>query len=87
MRPLFGVRLVPSTPMNEDRLSTSGSLQNDSSQRLLPFRQRRERNVLRSIGNPQNDARILHREKSFGHDHVEKQRSTSVPTVTSRVVV
>ena len=25
MRPLFGVMLVPSTPMNDDRLATSGS--------------------------------------------------------------
>ena len=26
MRPLLGVALVPSTPMNDDRLSTAGSL-------------------------------------------------------------
>jgi hypothetical protein len=26
MRPLFSVVLVPSTPMNDDRLSTAGSL-------------------------------------------------------------
>jgi len=26
MRPLFGVMLVPSMPMNEERLATSGSL-------------------------------------------------------------
>ena len=29
MRPLFSVVLVPSMPMNDDRLSTAGSLQDD----------------------------------------------------------
>ena len=54
---------VPSTPMNEDRLSTSGILQNDVSQCLLPIRHRAERSALRRFGDAENRARILNRER------------------------
>ena len=41
MRPLLGVRLVPSTPMKDDKLATSGSCRMTRAKRLLPLRQRR----------------------------------------------
>ena len=37
MRPLFMVVFTPSTPMNEVRFSTAGSLQDDLGQFLLPL--------------------------------------------------
>ena len=66
MRPLFGVVLVPSIPMNDDRLSTSGSFRITCASCLLPLRHRGERNRLRRLRNAQNHARILHREEALG---------------------
>ncbi len=74
MRPLFGVVLVPSIPMNDERLSTSGSFRMTCASCLLAFRQGSEGDVLRRFRNAQNHARILHREKSLRHDHVQEQR-------------
>ena len=74
MRPLFGVELVPSIPIKDERLCHVRIFQNDLRQRLLALGQRSERNILRPFRNAQNHARILHREKTLGHDHVQKQR-------------
>ncbi len=38
-----------------------------------------KRHVLRGIRNRQDHARILHREKSFGHDHIQKQGENQRP--------
>ena len=89
MRPLLRVVLVPSTPMNDDRLSTAGSLQNH----LAPSccwrsRHGREGNRLRRFRDAQNHAGILHREKSLGNDHrtdkmVARQRGQRPPAASS----
>ena len=88
MRPLFSVVLVPSTPMNEDKLSTSGSCRMTCGQLLLALGHSGERDALRRIGDAQDHAGVLHREKPLGTIDVELDRSaTSVPTVTSSVRV
>ena len=46
MRPLFSVVLVPSTPMNDDRLSTAGSLRIPCRELLLPLGHCREGDAL-----------------------------------------
>ena len=66
MRPLFGVVFVPSTPMNDDRLSTSGILQNDLRQRLLPLRHGVKRHGSGASRYAQNHAGVLDREEPFG---------------------
>ena len=68
MRPLLSVVFVPSMPMNDDRLSTAGSFRIALGQRLLPRRHGREGDVLRRVGNAQDHARVLHREKSLGRN-------------------
>ena len=72
MRPLLSVVLVPSTPMNDDKLSTAGSFKITCGERLLPFGHRGERNVLRGVGNAVNYAGVLHGKKSLRHDDVEQ---------------
>ncbi len=47
-RPAFSVVLLPSTPMNEDRLTTSGSFRIAAASRSLPPRHRAERDGLRA---------------------------------------
>ena len=71
MRPLFRVVLVPSTPMNDDKLSTAGSFRMTSAKRLLLLGHRGERNVLRGFGDALNNSGVLHRKKSLRHDDVE----------------
>ena len=72
MRPLLSVVLVPSMPMKEDRLSTAGSLQNHVGERLLAAGHGGEGNVLRTFGNAEDDAGVLHREKAFGNVDVQQ---------------
>ena len=74
MRPLFGVMLVPSTPINEERLTTSGILQDDARQCALAFGHALKGGRLRRLGDSQNHAGILHREEALGHDHVHVKR-------------
>src|SRR6266849_689605 len=52
-----------------------GISQNRFRKKLLPLGHCQERDVLWRLGNSQNYARILHREKSFGHVNVEKNRT------------
>ena len=88
MRPLLSVVLVPSMPMNEERLSTAGILQDYVGECLLARGHGGEGNVLRAFGNAQNHAGVLHREKSFGDDRCTAEMvATSVATVTSRVIL
>ena len=87
MRPLFGVVFVPSTPINDDKLSTSLSFRITFASCLLTLRHGIEGNTIRRLRNPQNHARILHREKSLGHNHVKNSVRTSVPKVTTSVAV
>ena len=46
-------------------------LQNHARQRLLALRHGGEGNALRRLGNAQNDAGVLHREKALGDDNVK----------------
>ena len=71
MRPLLSVELAPSTPMNDDRLSTAGSSRIDRGQRLLPLGHRRERDRLRRLGDALDHAGVLHREEALRHHDVE----------------
>ena len=66
MRPLFSVVLVPSMPMNEDRLSTAGSCRITFVELLLLARHFGERYGLRGFGDALNHARVLNREEAFG---------------------
>jgi hypothetical protein len=66
MRPLLSVVLVPSTPMNDERLSTPG-LEDHLGQRLLALRHRIEETTgLRRFGDAQDHARVLHGKKPLG---------------------
>ncbi len=88
MRPLLGVVLVPSTPMNDDRLATSVSFKMAAASASLAFRHGSERNALGRVRDAHDDARVLHREEALGHDRCTIQIvATSVPMVTSRVAV
>ena len=74
MRPLLIVVLVPSTPMNEDRLSTAGSLQDHLGQRLLaawPWPRRTRPAAPRRCP---GSRRVLHREEALGDDDVQQDR-------------
>ena len=88
MRPLLSVVLMPSTPMNEDRLCTAGSCENHLRQLLLALRHRGERDRLRRFGDAEDHAGVLHREEALRHDDVQAGSSpTSVATATSSVAV
>ena len=88
MRPLFGVRLVPSTPMKDDKTLHVRIFQNDVRQRLLAICQRVERNVLRTFRNAKNHARILDRERIlWARPHTGTASGRACPTVTSSVMV
>src|ERR1700675_1350189 len=62
-RPLFNVVLVPSTPMKEDRLTTSGSLRTMSARA-------RWRSAMVSK-DPLDQTGVLNREKALGNDYVK----------------
>ena len=72
MRPLLSVALVPSTPMNDDRLCDRRVLQDARRERLLALGHRRERDRLRRLGDALDDAGVLHREEALGHHDVEQ---------------
>ena len=81
MRPLFGVTLVPSTPMNDERLVDGGILEDRSRERLLPLGHGRERDRLRRLRDAEDHAGVLHREEALRDDDVEQRPSaTSVAT-------
>ena len=71
MRPLFSVVLVPSIPINEDRLSTAGSFKMILPSCLLLVGHFRKGDRLRGFGNALDDARILNREETLGNVNVE----------------
>ncbi len=75
IRPLLMVALVPSMPMNDERLSTAGSFRITLANSCWCCAMRRERNILRAFGNAQDDAGILHREKALRHVDVQKDRA------------
>jgi hypothetical protein len=66
MRPLFSVVLVPSTPMKDDRLSTSGSFRITLGQGLLALGHGRERNLCGASVIALDHAGVLHREEALG---------------------
>src|SRR6185437_11919421 len=64
---------VCSVDANEGRETVyRGILQNHVRQSLLALRHGGERNVLRGLGNAEDDSRVLHREEALGHVNVEK---------------
>jgi len=71
MRPLFGVMLVPSMPMNEERLATSGSLRMTRVRARCPLGQGVEGDALGSFRDAEDHPRVLHGEESLGYHHVE----------------
>jgi hypothetical protein len=79
MRPLFGSMLVPSTPMNEDRLTTSGSFKMTLRQGLLPLRHGGKRKRCRGFRDAQENPGILHREKALGNDQEQENRESQSP--------
>ena len=52
-----------------------GIFQDRGCKRLLPLRHRGERDILRRFGNAEDQAGVLHREKSLRHVHEEKNRA------------
>jgi hypothetical protein len=75
MRPLLSVVLVPSMPMNDEMLATAGIRQDHASERALPLAHRIERDVLRRLRDPEDDARVLNGKSPFGTTDVEARRS------------
>ena len=71
MRPLLSVVLVPSMPMNDDRLATAGSRRITARERLLSLGHRRERHRLRRLRDAEDHAGVLHREEALRDDDVE----------------
>ena len=67
MRPLFGVMFVPSTPMNDDRLTTSGSFRITAASACCRCAIAVNEMVCGGVRNAENHAGILHREKTLGH--------------------
>ncbi len=74
MRPLFSVVLVPSIPMNDDTLSTSGSCRMMRASSCCRRSHRRKADRLRGLRDAQQHARILHREEALRHDDVQYTR-------------
>ena len=69
-------RRVRSVDPDERRQTLDGRvLQDHAGQLLLSLRHRRERNILRRLGYPQDDAGVLHREESLRHVDVQQNRS------------
>ena len=64
-RPLLSVVLMPSTPMNDDRPTTSGSFRMASARALLSLRHRLVRNALGRFGDALDQTGILHRKESL----------------------
>ena len=54
----------PSRPIKANQTDAYGN------ERLLAFSHGGEGHRLRRLGNAQDDAGILHREKALGHDHI-----------------
>ena len=74
MRPLLGVMFVPSTPMNDERLSTSGSFRITRARACWRSAMAVERHGLRRLGDAEDHAGVLHGEEALGHDDVERDR-------------
>ena len=68
MRPLFSVVLVPSMPMNEDRLSTAGSFRIILASACCCRAISPKRNRLRGFRNALDHARVLNGEEALGDD-------------------
>ncbi len=68
------VAFVPSTPMNDERLSTAGSCRITFAERLLALGHGGERDALWRLGDPLDHAGVLHREEALRHDEVEHDR-------------
>ena len=67
---------MPSTPIKEERLSTSRILEDDLGQRLLTVRYRVKRNALGRFRNSEKYSGVLHREKTFRDNNIKKERET-----------
>ena len=87
MRPVFSVGLVPSTPMNDDRLSTVGVLAGSTSrERLLALGHRaRTRSICGASEMPWIRPVSCTGKKPFGIDDVEQHGQHQRATATSSV--
>ncbi len=68
-RPLFGVALVPSAPMNEATETTSGSERTTSASAIWRVRHAFEGDIGGGLGHPDEEAGVLLREEALGDDH------------------
>ena len=88
MRPLLSVVLVPSMPMNDDRLSTAGSCRITAASACCRSAIAGNEIDLRRLGDAQDHAGVLHREEALRHDDVEHDgERRGSPTATSSVAV
>ncbi len=71
-RPKLAVGFGPPAPAVLLIYSTAGSWLQDVGERLLPDRHRFKRRIGRGLGNAGQKAGILLREKSLGHDDIER---------------
>ena len=73
MRPLFSVVLMPSTPMNEDRLATAGILEHRRCASAC-WRSAIAANEIDcgASGDALDHARVLHREEALGDEDVQQ---------------
>ena len=72
-RPLLSVGFVPSAPMNDATVATSGSCADDVGDRLLALDHGGERDVGRRLGDAEEQARVLLREEALRHDERERR--------------
>ena len=70
-RPELKVTFEPSTPMNELRLSTSGSPEDDPGKRLLVVGHLVEGNIFGRLRHALNDAGVLDWKEPFRDCHIE----------------
>ena len=84
-RPLLRVEFVPSTPMNELRLATSGSLRIAAASACWRSAIAGYEMVCAASEMPWIIARVLHREEPLRDEDVEQQVTTSVSPATASV--
>ena len=72
IRPLLTVVFVPSTPMNDDRLSTAGSSRISLTSACWRSAMASNETYCAASEIAEDHARVLHREEALRDDHVEE---------------